>query len=301
MDISQHSLIYPVVHDFLSERSTSFYKIGHDEHSLWDTGARRHVSQYFYDLYRDERGNIFLGVSGTFKTYSFLLDFAGKTYNINYVLHEYVGRFIDLPASTDLGFFKLMDSKPAYQYGGERCDAGRNGPVVFLRDGQIPIGTIVNTTRPFSLSDLESHYSVLSVDGIGHLVYVKYREGQNDSNEYFETNESDLPTASRTIAPTIKLIFEWSTVAGEPWNCQDAVALAAKDFINCIDMPENVKNEINVGQPDMQVVKYLRGFSDARKQPDTEEIGTIGKLTKMWLKSKMFYPNTTVMYRCMFS
>jgi len=301
MDISQHSLIYPVIHDFLTERSTSFYPIGHDEHSLWDTGARRHVSKYFYDLYRDERGNIFLGVSGTFRTYSFLLEFAGKTYNINYSLHEYVGSFIDLPASTDLGFFKFTDSKPAHQLSGERCDAGRNGPAVFLREGQVAVGTAVNTTRPFSLSDLEVCHSILSVDGIGHLFYVKYHEGQNDSNEHFETNESDLPTASRTIAPALKLLLEWSTVVEEPWNCQDAVALAAKDFVSAIDIPEDVKNEINAGQPDMQIAKYLRGDLDARRQPGVEEIGAIGKLTKTWLKSKMFYPNTTVMYRRMFS
>ena len=301
MDITQYNHIYPVRHDLSPSRSLVFSEIPSDTHSLKIDATGKVVSPYLYKLFTDERNNVFLAMNEGVNTYTFTLDYEEKTHVINNIRHENIAEFITRPADSSVGFFKFMDSQPAYRYSAERCDAARNGPAVFLRDGQIPIGIAVNTTRPFSLSDLEVYFSLLSVDGIGHLIYVKYFEGQNDSNEEFETNESDLPTASRSLLPTLKLIIEWAEMTESPWLSREPVALAARNFLYRLQMPEEVKREIEENQSDMHVYRYLRGENDARKQPPVEELSEMTPLTKTWLQSKMFYNNISHLYRKMFA
>jgi len=300
MDITQYNHIYPVRHDLNSTRTFVFTKIPSDTHSLRIDATGKLVSPYLYSLFSDERGNIFLAMNEGINTYTFTLFYDDDAYVINNIRHEYIAELITRPANSSVGVFKFMDSQPARRYSEERCDAARNGPAVFIRNGQVALGSAVNSLRPFALSNLEVYFSLLSVDGVGHLIYVKYFEGQNDSNEVFETNESDLPTASRSLLPNLKLIIEWAEMTNEPWCSTEPVALAARDFLYKIRMPEEVKNEIEENQSDMHVYRYLRGEADARRQPPVEELSEMQPLTKMWIKSKMFYDNIGHLYRNMF-
>jgi len=300
MDIGNYNHIYPVVHDFNATRSQSFTLIDASTCLLVNKTTGREVSQHFYSVFMDERKNIFLAMQENMNTYAFELSIVSKVYNINNVMYETVAEFITKPATSSLGFFKFMDSKPAAIYSAERCDAARNGPAVFIRDGQMPIGTAVNSLRPMLLSDLEEYCSLLSVDGVGHLIYVKYFEGHNDSNEEFETSESDLPTAARSLFPALKVLVEWAEMTKEPWNSNEPVALAAEEFLSKIGMPEEIRRDIEENQTDMHVYRYLAGDQDARRQPPVEEISEMTSLTNKWLKSKMFYDNISHLYRKMF-
>jgi hypothetical protein len=299
MNIEHYDYIYPVVHDLSTVRSSTFSKIHYEEVSLLNATGRKLVPQDLFGVFIDERNNIFLGLSTIFKTYNLILNYNSNKYNINYTFYENVADIVSKPANSSAGFFKFMDSKPAAIYSEERCDAARNGPAVFIRDGQMPIGTAVNSLRPMLLSDLEEYWSLLSVDGAGHLIYVKYFEGQNDSNEEFETNESDLPTAARSLFPVLKVLVEWAEMAKEPWNSNEPVALAVEKFLTKIGMPEEVKNEIEENQSDMHVYRYLRGETNARRQPPVEELSEMKPLTKTWLKTKFLYPNVKVFYRAL--
>ena len=301
MDITQYNHIYPVIHDLNPSRSLVFSEIPSDTHSLKINATGKVVSPYLYKLFTDERNNVFLAMNEGVNTYTFTLDYEEKTHVINNIQYENIAELITIPADSSVGFFKFMDSQPAYRYGEERCDATRNGPVVFIREGQIAIGVIVNSLRPFSLSDLDVHFSLLSVDGVGHLTYIKYLKGHNDSNEEFETNESDLPTASRSLLPTLKLIIEWAEMTESPWLSREPVALAARNFLYRLQMPEEVKREIEENQSDMHVYRYLRGEKDARRQPPVGELSEMTPLTKTWLQSKMFYNNISHLYRKMFA
>lgn len=300
MDITQYNHIYPVKHDFNSSRSSVFVQVDNNSHSLRIDTTGKLVSSYLYDLFIDERGNIFLAMNGGLNTYTFTLFYENNTYIINNIRHEYIAELITRPANSSVGFFKFMDSQPARKYSEERCDAAMNGPAVFIREGQVAIGHEVNSLRPFALSNLEVYFSLLSIDGVGHLIYVKYFEGQNDSNENFDINESDLPTSSRALLPTLKLLLEWATMTQYPWSSNEPVALAAHDFLCKIGIPDEVRGEIEENQSDMHVYRYLRGETDARTQPPVEELSEMKPLTKTWLKSKMFYDNIGHLYKDMF-
>lgn len=300
MDIGNYNHIYPVVHDFDSTRSFKFSPVNNEQYSLLNNTTNKLISPYFYKIFEDERGNIFLAMNTAINTYTFELNYAGTTYIINNVIYENVADIITKPSTSSLGFFKFMDSKPAAIYSAERCDAARNGPAVFIRDGQMPVGTAVNSLRPMLLSDLEEYCSLLSVDGVGHLIYVKYFEGHNDSNEEFETNESDLPTAARSLFPALKVLVEWAEMTKEPWNSNEPIALAAQEFLNKIGMPEEIRLDIEENQTNMHVYRYISNEKNARRQPPVEEILEMTSLTRKWVKSKMFYGNISHLYRKMF-
>ena len=297
MEISHYNYVYAVVHDLSTVRSNDFIKVEYDEVSLINTAGNRLIPRDMYGVFKDERGNIFLGITDIFKTYNMILTYQEKEYYINYVHYEEVSHLLEWEPHTVNGFFKLMDSKPAGRLNSDRCDAARNGPSVFIREGQVPIGTAVNSLRPMSLSDLEVYFSLLSVDGVAHLIYVKYFEGQNDSNEEFETNESDLPTASRSIFPLLKLLLEWESMTYDPWNSTEEVAVACKIFFEKLGITEQIRDEINSNNGPMHVYRYLRGDIDARMQPAVSELGAMTSLTKIWLKTKMLYPNIKTFYR----
>ena len=297
MDISHYNQICAVRHDLSTTRSQRFTKVPYDEVTLLNTNGNRTVPNDLYGAFTDERGNLFLGLSEVFKTYNLVLKHGGVDHYVNYANHEEVGRFLEWEPEAVNGFFKLMDSRKEPRFNQERCDAARNGPFVFIREGQVPVGGVVNSLRPMSLGDLESHFSLLSVDGVAHLVYVKYLEGRNDSNEEFETNESDLPTAARSIFPLLKLVLEWASMAEHPWNSREDVAVACREFVERLGMPELVKDDINANHGPMHVHRYLRGDTDARRQPPTAELSPLTDLTKRWLRTKMLYGNTTVFYR----
>lgn len=292
--------VYAVVHDLQNERSVSFSQIELSRCSLKNNTNGKIVSPYLYGVFSDDRNNIFLAMRENINTYTFDLVLDSTTHSINNVIYEHVSDILTRPASSSVGFFKFMDSQPAARYSKERCDALRNGPAVFIRPDQIPIGIAVNSLRPMLLSDLEVYFSLLSVDGVGHLIYVKYFEGQNDSNEEFETNESDLPTAARSLFPALKVIVEWAEMTKEPWNSNEPVAVAANEFLNKIGMPNDVRNDIEKNQTDMSVYRYLRGDHNARRQPNLAKLDKITPLTLKWVKSKMFYKNVSHFYRSVF-
>jgi hypothetical protein len=300
MQINDFNHVYAVTHDLLSERSSSFHQIDASTCNLQNNTNGKIVSPYLYGVFSDERENIFLAMRENINTYVFELQIGDNVFNINNVMYETVSDIIAKPPTSSLGFFKFMDSKPAAALGVDRCDAARNGPAVFLREGQKPLSVVVNTTRPFALSDLEEYCSLLSVDGVGHLIYVKYFKGHNDSNEEFETNESDLPTAARSLFPALKVLVEWAEMTKEPWNSNEPVALAASEFLTKIGMPEEIRRDIEDNNTDMHVYRYISGDNDARRQPPVEQISEMTAMTRRWVKSKMFYKNISHLYRNMF-
>lgn len=300
LDISQYGAIYPVSHDLQNIRSVVFTGIEYNQHSLLNTANGRLVPIDFYGLFYDERNNLFLGLTHVHQTYNYVLTYNDAEYCINAVMYDETKRFLEWNAGDTNGVFQFMDSKPAYMYDQTRCDASRKGPVVFLRDGQEPIGMATNSLRPMSISDLETSIPILSVEGVGHIFYYKYLAGENASNEDYETNESDLPKAARSVFPLLKLLVEWESMTYEPWNSDEQIAVAARDFLQRLGMPDEIREDINSSHGSMHVYRYLQGEIDARRQPPVEQLSNLSNKTKLWLQSKMFYKNVGHMYRSMF-
>lgn len=300
MDITHYSTVCPIDFDFQNVRSQVYTQIPHSEYSLLNTSNKKLVPIDLYALFVDDRGNLFLALNSLFKTYDFILTYQGRERIVNYVPYEQTKHLLDHTPDSTNGFFKFMDSKPAGRYSAERCDATRNGPAVFIRDGQVVTGTAVNSLRPMLLSDLEMYFPILSVDGVGHLIYVKYYEGQNDSNEEFETNESDLPSATRSIFPLLKLLIEWEEMLVNPWSSIEPLPIAIGEFFSKLELSQSVRDDIRSNHGPMHIYRYLHNDQNARRQPPANELSVLTNTTKLWLQSKMFYDNIGHMYRSMF-
>lgn len=301
MDITHYSTICPIDFDFQNIRSGVYTQIPHAEHSLLNTANKKLVPIDFYALFVDDRGNLFLALNSIFKTYDFVLTYQGRERTVSYVLYEQVKHLLDHGPDTTSGLFKFMDSKPAVRYSAERCDVGRNGPVVFIREGQTAHPeSAYNALMPPSLSDIEVYLPLFSVDGVGHLIYVKYYDTPNSNLEEFPVNQHDLPTVARSIFPLLKLLTEWEDILDSPWNSTEVVPTAIREFLLKLEMPQSVRDDIKSNHGPMHIYRYLRNNQDARRQPPASELSPLTDVTRLWLQSKMFYENTGHMYRSMF-
>ena len=300
MDISYYQYVYPVVHDMSPVRSTTFHKIDYSEISLLNASSKRLLPPDFYGLFHDDRGNLFLGLTKIIKAYNLLLSYNNNSYYINCTYYDEVKHLFEWGPPNTLGIFQFLGSEPLTDNDPSRCDIGRiNAPSTFLRPGQIAAG-VGNALLPVSKSDIEAVYVLLSVDGVGHIVYAKYFAGKNDSNENFVLNESDLPAASRSIFPLLKLMLEWSSMVDDPWNSVENIAVASNEFFKKLQIPDVVKESIQLHGP-MHIYRYLRGDTDARRQPDVSELEPLTDHVKAWLKTKMLYHNVAMFYRALTS
>lgn len=301
MDITHYATICPIDFDFQNVRSKVYTQIPHSEHSLLNTANKKLVPIDLYALFLDDRGNLFLALNSIFKTYDFVLTYQGRQRTINYVYYDQIKHLLDCGPDQSTGFFKFMDSKPADRYSSERCDVARNGPVVFIRDGQTPHpGNAFNSLVSPSLSDIEVYFPILSVDGVGHLIYIKYYDTPNSNLEEFPVNQNDLPTVARSIFPVLKLLIEWEDTLDSPWNSAETVPTAIREFLLKLEMTPSVREDIKVNHGPMHVYRYLRGDENARNQPPADELSYLTDITRRWVLSKMFYDNVGHMYRSMF-
>ena len=71
----------------------------------------------------------------------------------------------------------------------------------------------------------------------------------------------------KSFQANLKQVIEWASVAGEPWDNSEKIALSARDFIEQMQFGDEFIQHINESQPDMQIYKYLRGSTDARTSP----------------------------------
>jgi hypothetical protein len=152
------------------------------------------------------------------------------------------------------GVFLFMNSCPVLLKGQDwRCDNALFGPRKFFPVGQEEKGLIDGITK------IKVYEPVLSINGIGHIVYFKH-EGDDTGIRFDHINNAELPQSAETLSEMIKLIFEWAKVSEEPFNNTEQISAKAKQFIEGFGISES----IIAGQPDMQVMKYLQGDMSAR-------------------------------------
>jgi hypothetical protein len=170
-----------------------------------------------------------------------------------------VERVIDIygrPVDAQVGAFVFMNSDmilaPSIDW---RCDNGKYGPVPFQ----------TNMRVIDQLSDISVYEPVLSVNGVGHLIYIEGVAKQDVTNDFLSTGE--LPTVGRTLWETLKIIREWAIVNQEPFNNTEAVAHKAFQFIKELKFTDDELSVIDQQIP-MQIANYLTGNSDARRRPD---------------------------------
>lgn len=292
MEINQYSYVYPVVLDKSKPKSDSFVKINKSEFQL---SIKRGNKPFFleYDLFTDLNNNLFLAVAGLPKGYCYELLFDNKIYSVNAVDHKTVSNLIDLTKESSEGIFTFSNSKKVNSSASGRCDNSMNGPSVFIRNDDNVVSNVFNSTFIASMSEIKTFQPILSVDEIGHIVYIKY---DNLEKEEFDLNENNMPKATRTISELLKLMIEWKMVLNDPWNSNDQISKSVESFFNALNINSEIENEIINSQCDMQIVRYLKGDNNARARPPIEDIQNISPNVKKWISSFFFYRNIDEIY-----
>ena len=161
----------------------------------------------------------------------------------------------DRPLDASLGTFSFAKSIPIN--GGDwRCHRGMYGPWQFTDDNhQIVIDEV---------TQIVIYESLLNLNNAGYLVYVEATGKTQLANE--KINNSIAPVTGRTLQETMRLIYEWSILAEEPFNSTDKAAVAAKTFLDFLGFTTEERTAI-ASLPPMQISNYLAGSETARVRP----------------------------------
>jgi hypothetical protein len=175
--------------------------------------------------------------------------------NINLTALERVIDIYDRPVDAQLGVFTFTNSDmilaPNLDW---RCDNGKFGPRSFH-----PV-TIID-----DLPQIVIYEPVLSINGVGHIIYIEGVGKQTLANHHI--NEDSHPVTGRTLWEALKLIREWAIVNKEPFNNTEPVAHKASQFINELQLSDTELAVIDQQIP-MQIANYLTGSTNARQRPD---------------------------------
>lgn len=160
----------------------------------------------------------------------------------------------------------------------DRCDAGKYGPAMLsLEDGVRPTPTDISLFQHITKVAI-----LFGASGVANIVYGAVPSLSTSFREW-----PAVSSMSKTLTGLMKLIIEWASLADEPFNSTDRVALLCKNYIDTLQIPADVLNEISEYQEDMPVYRYLQNQENAR-HGFTEQT-TVGPLFLNWVKSTHRY------------
>lgn len=176
------------------------------------------------------------------------------TENINLMPLERVIDIYDRPVDAQTGTFTFTNSDmilaPNLDW---RCDNGKFGPRSFHP-----------TTIIDSLPQIVMYEPMLSVNGVGHVIYIEGIGKETLADHHL--NNDEYPVTGRTFWETLKLIREWAIVNLPPFNNTDAVSLKARLFLKELQLTDAELAVIDSQIP-MQIANYLSGSTNARQRP----------------------------------
>ena len=212
----------------------------------------------FIDVFAMQDGSLLAGWGHPYQKLG-LQSLIAKADNISQIINLYLFERIctvyDKPIDSSFGVFTFAKSQPVPN-ADWRCDRGYYGPARFQEDFSNPIIT--------SIDDIIVYESFLSVPGAGHLIYIE--TGGKEQLGIEKINNSVIPTTGRTFQELLRLIYEWSVLAEEPFNSTDEVTIAAKQYLNSLNLTEQELNVIRSLTP-MQVSQFISGSLQARVRP----------------------------------
>jgi len=295
--LNDYASIFVVQHDGLSTPATTYTAIDPSEYSITVNRGPRPTYDKPSGLFVDDRGNIFLGLSGLVKTYTYTLDYNGTTYSINSIDHADASRYLAIPPSSSTGIFTFTGSRSTQDLSSGRCDTSMKGPYVFTRATDSAVSDIFNSTLVGSMGDIKTYAPIISVDNVGHLFYAILAD---PSKEDFDVNENNMPKTARTFFELLRLLIEWKLVADSPWdNSIDEIATVVNQFFSETKMTQAVIDDALANQCDMQIARYLKNNPNARARPDISEVALITNVARSWVAQNTFHENIDVLYeRC---
>lgn len=222
--------------------------------------TRTFVDPSKYEVFAVGDSDILIAFSQLFEhvgKYNYIAVIDGLEYYVGLQPFERIVDFLDIEDDDpDNGVFVFLDSRPAVMDDQNwRCDYTLYGPRLFR--------PLTENDDPFFQdgSSIKIWEPIIGVNGIGHITYIKL---QNDTEvrKLFVDN-AVLPLSAATLPEMFKLIQEWSSVVGDPFNNVEAIAHKAKLFVDYFGIDESY----TPFHHDMQVYNYLKGHSMARLRP----------------------------------
>lgn len=274
-------------YNFLSD---DYFIIDKNNYVLKNANDLNNIPENYYDLFIDINNNIFLAYnpyplySNTKLTYSFILEYSDKTYIVNNQDYKNIFDLIDKPINSIDGVFSFTDS--ALVNTNSRCDGDRYGPMTFLRPEDPDNDSDSKSPVVKSASMFTRFTPFLSIDRIGHIIYVELTDLSIISTD---ANQNSIPKSTYTISEMLKLLIEWAELVNSPWNSIEPISVKSNLFFEKLSIPSEVRDDLNNNQANMQVARYLMGNTNARERPPISEISEISPILKRWILSKFFF------------
>lgn len=155
-----------------------------------------------------------------------------------------------------------------------RCDYTKYGPSAFY-----PIANPINVIGIKCL---------MNFNGIGHVVCIEARHVDNPN----PTSQS-VNTGGKTLTGVLKTVHEWAIVNSPPFSNQEPISQKSKEFLEKVQIPEDVMSDVLNSQVDMRVARYLQG--ETRNPYAIEENNTIPDSLKELFKTRCRYNNLFTM------
>ena len=222
----------------------------------------------FVEVFSMKDGSLLAGWQHPFQKmalHNLIASANGKSQILNLYPVERIIDIYDSPLdidSTDNNLWSFSFASSAPVDGGDwRCDRGMYGPRMFPEED---VNRVIS-----DLGEIIVYEPFLCINSIGHLVYIS---GKNKRDLAIEKlNNSFHPTTALTLQETLRLIYEWSQLAGEPFNSQDDVAVLSEQFINSLNLTD--EELLTLSQlPNMQIANFLTGSEAARTRPDNPPV-----------------------------
>jgi len=232
-----------------------------------------------YACFKMQDDNVLLGINHfmTFTAKHNLIAISGDTEEVvNLQMFENIMNYYDVPVENpDKGYFIFVDSIVIAPEEEWRCDNTRFGPLSYgVTEG-------VEETLIKGFDQLLTYETILSVEGVGHLIYLHFKD--DAEYRYYYANSAKLPISGVTISEAFKLITEWATVAEAPFNNQQGISQDAKDFIHKLNFDTSLVDY----QVDMYVAEFLKGNPDARMRP--QNVQPLSQELDAFIKKNMSY------------
>jgi hypothetical protein len=223
--------------------------------------------------------------------YNYLLVSDGKESIVQWTPFEYVSKHLNQTEIEDTDIFcilnsvsvpNLIDTTPhklglPYE---ERCDLANYGAIEYdLIDGD---KEFVMDPSSINMQTIKFILPILNVTGVQYIEYFRV-EGMG-------TSYRDWPAVAgvaKTLMGAMKLIIEWASLANDPFNLDDEMVTDSNNFLEALELGQEVIDEISEYQEDMPVYRYLKNVNDARH--NFEESCIVSPLFRNWLLAKFRY------------
>lgn len=153
-----------------------------------------------------------------------------------------------------------------------RCDYKKFGAEAFYK-----------ADNGYNVTDV---FYVLGVTGIGHILRIE------TSNEENLNPQSQVHyTSGRTLAATLKAIYEWTIVAKEPFNNNEKISKKATEFFQALNFDNQIITDLLSQTGDMPLARYIRGDVERTLEKGLQNMYDMPESIINYIKNHLSYPN----------